>query len=81
MNRTGYRRAILHKTDLTRSRKWFGPLEVKLSPWRRFAARERGKSRRPGLALLDYGYPPSPHARAAGAPTGRSLFEFRVSHL
>jgi len=72
---------MLQKTDLTRSRKWFGPLEVKLSPWRRLAARERGKSRRPGPALWITVTLHPPHARAAGAPTGRSLFEFRVSHL
>lgn len=70
-----YRREDAREGNWKSNRKWFGLVESRLSPESCFAARERGKTA-VWLSRFWIILPSIPHARAAGAPTGRSFFWF-----
>jgi len=74
MNPATYRRETGRKANWKSNRKWFGPFGVRLSPGRLLAVREHGKKAGRAEPLWIIFLPSIPHARAAGAPTGRSIF-------
>ena len=61
------------------NRKWFGLVELRLSPEFRFAARERGKAAGRAEPLRIMNIPPSPTPERPVPPPAAHFFEFHGS--